>query len=305
MDDMKLKKYWITTLLLITLIIAGCSGGGSADGGEKFTAASAKNTDSKINVELLKLMVDEKTDHEVEVVDDLPASAQIFAGIDRGEFDFASLFSGEVYNNHFEDVEYTTDSEETLEKAQELFGEEHDVKWYDPIGYVNNYSIAIKDDFAEENNIETLTDLGEYADQLTLGTDNAWIERDNDGYAGYKDTYGYSFKDARGMDAALMYKGIDSGELDVVTAYTVVPQLIEYDLKVIEDDKEFFPPYEGSLVARNEVIDEYPEVNDIIESLEDTIDTETITELIHEVEIEERSVTEVTEEFLDENDLLD
>src|SRR5699024_2865236 len=100
------------------------------------------------------------------------------------------------------------------------------------------------------------------------------------------------------MDAALMYKGIGSGELDVVTAYTVDPQLIEYDLKVIEDDKEFFPLYEGSLVARNEVIDEYPEVNDIIESLEDTIDTETMTELIHEVDIEERSVTEVTEEFL-------
>src|SRR5699024_6041338 len=119
MDSMKMKKYLISALLVLTLIIAGCSGSGSADGGEKFTAASAKNTDSKINVELLKLLVDEKTDHEVEIVDDLPASAQIFAGIDRGEFDFASLFSGEVYNNHFDDVEYTTDPKETLEKAQE------------------------------------------------------------------------------------------------------------------------------------------------------------------------------------------
>src|SRR5699024_10760519 len=141
--------------------------------------------------------------------------------------------------------------------------------------------------------------------QLTLGTDNAWIERDNDGYAGFKETYGYSFADARGMDAALMYKGIESGELDVVTAYTVDPQLIEYDLKVIEDDQEFFPAYEGSLVARNEVVDEYPEIDDIIKELEDTIDTEKMTELIHEVDIEKRSVTEVAQEFLEENNLLD
>lgn len=301
---MKMKKYLVAALLMLPLIITGCSGSGSADGGEKFTAASAKNTDSKINVELLKLMVDEKTDHEVEIVDDLPASAQIFAGIDREEFDFASLFSGEVYNNHFDDVEYTTDPEETLKKAQKLFGEEYNVKWYNPIGYINNYSIAVTNDYAVENDIETLTDLGDYADQLTLGTDNAWIERDNDGYAGFKETYGYSFADARGMDAALMYKGIDSEELDVVTAYTVDPQLIEYDLKVIEDDQEFFPPYEGSLVARNEVIDEYPEIDDIMTELEDTVDTEKMTELIHEVDIEKRSVTEVAEEFLQENDLL-
>lgn len=302
---MKIKKYVTTSLLLLALVLAGCSGTGSADGGEKFTAASAKNTDSKINVELLKIMIDEKTDHEVEVVDDLPASAQIFAGIDREEFDFASLFSGEVYNNHFDDVEYTTDAEETLEKAKKLFGEEHDIKWYNPIGYTNNYSIAIKKELAEEKDINALSDLGNYANELILGTDNSWIERDNDGYEGFKDTYGYAFKDASGMDASLMYKGIDSGEIDVVTAYTVDPQLIEYDLEVIEDDEEFFPPYEGSLVARNEVVDEYPEINDIIESLEDSIDTEKMTELIHEVDIEEKSVTEVSQDFLEEIDLIE
>ena len=302
---MKIKTYVTTSLLLLALVLAGCSGTGSADGGEKFTAASAKNTDSKINVELLKIMIDEKTDHEVEVVDDLPASAQIFAGIDREEFDFASLFSGEVYNNHFDDVEYTTDAEETLEKAKKLFGEEHDIKWYNPIGYTNNYSIAIKKELAEEKDINALSDLGNYANELILGTDNSWIERDNDGYEGFKDTYGYAFKDASGMDASLMYKGIDSGEIDVVTAYTVDPQLIEYDLEVIEDDEEFFPPYEGSLVARNEVVDEYPEINDIIESLEDSIDTEKMTELIHEVDIEEKSVTEVSQDFLEEIDLIE
>ena len=57
-----------------------------------------------------------------------------------------------------------------------------------------------------------------------------------------------------------MYKGIQNGDLDVVTAYTVDPQILEYDLKILEDDQKFFPPYDASLVARNTVIDEYPEV---------------------------------------------
>lgn len=300
-----MKKYIITGVLLLLLVITGCSGGGSADGGEKFTAASAKNTDSKLDVQILKLLVEDQTDHEVEIVEDLPASAQIFAGIDRNEFDFANLFSGEIYNNYFDEVEYSTDPKETMEQAQKFFGEEHNIKWYDAMGFTNNYSIAIPNDFAEENDIKTLTDLEPFAEDLVLGTDNAWIERDNDGYKGFKETYGYEFKDAKGMDVALMYKGISNGDLDVVTAYTVDPQLKEYDLVVLEDEEHFFPPYEASLVAKNEVIEEYPEIDEIIESLVGQIDTEEMTNLIYEVDIEQRSVKEVATEFLQEKGMLE
>lgn len=291
--------------LIAVLMIAGCGNGKNSEGGEEFTAASAKNTDSKINVQILKSLIEDQTDHTVEIIEDLPASAQIFAGIDRKEFDFANLFSGEVYNNYFDEVEYSTDPAKTLEQAQKYFGEEHDVKWYDAVGFINNYSIAVKRDFAEENNIENLTELGKYVDELTLGTDNAWIERDNDGYSGFQEAYGYKFKDARGMDVALMYKGIESGDLDVVTAYTVDPQLKEYDLKVLEDDQQFFPPYEASLVARNKVLEDFPEIDKILESIVGTIDTEAMTALIYEVDIEQRSIKEVAEEFLKENGMLD
>lgn len=302
---MKFKNYLLTGMLLLMLIVAGCSGGGSADGGEKFTAASAKNTDSKLDVQMLKLLVEDQTDHEVEIVEDLPASAQIFAGIDRDEFDFANLFSGEIYNNYFDEVEYTTDPDETMEQAQSFFGEEHDIKWYDAMGFINNYSIAVKRDFAEENDIETLTDLEPYADELVLGTDNAWIERDNDGYKGFKEAYGYEFKDAKGMDVALMYKGISNDDLDVVTVYTVDPQLKEYDLKVLEDEEHFFPPYEASLIAKNEVIDEYPKIDEIIESLVGQIDTEEMTDLIYQVDIEQESIEDVSRAFLQEKGLLE
>ncbi|MGY0693766.1 ABC transporter substrate-binding protein [Virgibacillus sp. FSP13] len=302
---MKCKHFLIVSLVALIFVISGCGDKSSADGGEVFNAAAAKNTDSKINVQILKLLVEDQTDHEVEITEDLPASAQIFAGIEREEFDFASLFSGEIYNNYFDDVEYSTDPEKTVKQAQSFFGDEYDIKWYDPIGYINNYSIAVKNDFAEENNIENLTQLEDYADGLVLGTDNAWIERDNDGYKGFQDTYGYEFEDARGMDVALMYKGIENDDLNVVTAYTVDPQLKEYDLKVLEDDKQFFPPYEASLVARNSVIEEYPGIDEIIKSTVGLISTEEMTDLIYKVDIEKQSIKEVSEEFLKEKGMLD
>ncbi|MBP1947173.1 ABC transporter substrate-binding protein [Virgibacillus litoralis] len=302
---MKIKSFLVASLVALMFLITGCGDDSSADGGEVFTAAAAKNTDSKINVQILKSLVEDQTSHEVEIVEDLPASAQIFAGIDRGEFDFANLFSGEVYNNYFDDVEYSTNPDKTLKQAQKFFGEKYDIKWYDPVGFINNYSIAVNRDFAEKNNVENLTQLEEFADEMVLGTDNAWIERDNDGYKGFQETYGYKFAEARGMDVALMYEGIANGDLDVVTAYTVDPQLKEYDLKVLKDDKHFFPPYEASLVARNSVIDENSEIDKIVESTVGLISTEEMTDLIYEVDIEKRSIKEVSEEFLKEKGMLD
>ena len=206
----KLKKILTGSIMASLLLIAtACGNQGSAEGGEIFEFGAQKNTDPKIMGQIVKLLVEDQTIHEVKITEDIPASPQIMGAIDREEFDFATLYSGEVYNNHFDkdQVEYTTDPEQTLKQAQQLFGEKYDMKWYDSIGFSNQYSIAVKQDFAEENKIETMTDLGNHASNLTLGTDNSWIERANDGYKGYQETYGYSFADARGMDVALMYKG--------------------------------------------------------------------------------------------------
>lgn len=305
---MKFKGIIIAMTLASVALIAGCNNvnlPGLGSGSNTLKAASAKNTDSKISVEMLKQLIEDKTDHNVEIVKDLPASTQIFQGLDQGEFDFANLFSGEVYNNYFDDIEYTTDPDKTLKEAQERFGDKYDIKWYDPLGYTNNYSIAVKQSFAEKNHVKTVSDLKSYASSLSLGTDNAWIERDNDGYKGFKKTYGFKFENAKGMDASLMYQSIGQDELDVVTAYTVDPQLKKYGLQVLKDDKQYFPPYQGSLVARNEVLDENPEINDILKTLEGKVSTSDMQDLMYQVDLKKRNIEKVTRSFLKDKELLD
>ncbi|MBY7144383.1 glycine/betaine ABC transporter substrate-binding protein [Virgibacillus sp. NKC19-3] len=291
----------------LVLLLAACGNQTSEEGGEIFNYGAQKNTDAKIMGQIVTMMMEDQTIHEVEMTEDLPASPQVMSAIDQEELDFATLYSGEVYNNHFdeEQVEYSTDGEKTIEQAQELFGETYDIKWYDSIGFRNQYSIAISNNLAKEKNIEMMSDLEPYAGNLILGTDNSWIERANDGYDAYQETYGYSFSEANGMDVALMYEGINSGELDAVTAYTVDPQILEYDLQLLEDDMQFFPPYDASIVARNDVIDAYPEVSEVLDSTVGMVSTEEMMELMHEVDIKDRGTKEVAKEFLQEKGLLE
>jgi len=303
-----MKKMLIGSVLAcLVFVLAACGDQTSGEGGEVFNYGAQKNTDPKIMGQIVKLLIEDQTIHEVEITEDLPASPQVMSAIEQGELDFATLYSGEVYNNHFDEdqVEYTTNGAKTLEQAQNLFGEAYDMKWYDPIGFRNQYSIAVKNDFAEENNIETMSDLEPFANELVLGTDNSWIERANDGYDAYQETYGYSFAEARGMDVALMYEGINNDELDVVTAYTVDPQILEYDLKVLEDDREFFPPYDASIVAQNEVVETYPEVNEVLDSVVGLVSTEEMMEMMREVDINGRDTAEVAQEFLQEKGMLE
>ncbi|GEM01277.1 osmoprotectant transport system substrate-binding protein [Halolactibacillus halophilus] len=298
------KKLLLALLTSAMLLLAACGGEESADGGEVFEFGAQSYTDPKIAAQMVKILVEENTDHEVNITEDIQASPQIIASIDREEFDFAMLYSGEVYNNHFDDVEYSTNSEQTIENAQKYFGEEYDITWFDSIGFKNEYSIAIQGQLQDSEGIENISDLEPLAGDLRLGTDTSWVERDNDGYRGFQDAYGFEFGDVRAMEVSLMYEGIKNDELDVVTAYTVDPQIAEYDLRVLEDDVEFFPPYDASLVARNEVLDNYPEVKEIFDNLVGTVSTEQMSQLILEVDLNGRPAEEVAREFLENEGLL-
>jgi osmoprotectant transport system substrate-binding protein len=296
------KLLMVSMTAVMMLFTAAC---GNSDSKE-INIGTQTYADPKLVAHMVEALVEQNTDFEVNITKDISASPQIITAMEQGELDIATLYSGEVYNNHFDDekVEFTTDPEKTLNQAQKLFAEKFNLKWHDSLGFQNKYTITIDRDFAKKNNIETISDLEPYSDQLRFGTDGSWLERPNDGYRAFQDHYGFEFKDARGLQIELMYEGVENDELDVITAYSVDPQIIELGLKVLEDDKSFFPPYTASLVATNEVLNENPEVAEVINSLTGKIDEETMTQLIYEVDINEREEKEVAVEFLKEIGLL-
>jgi osmoprotectant transport system substrate-binding protein len=298
-----MKKLLITTVTAMTVLFASACGNGAS---KEINIGTQTYTDPKLLSHMVEALIEDRTDFEVNITKDISASPLIINAMDQEELHIATLYSGELYNNHFDDdqVEFTTDPEKTLNQAQTLFAEKFNFKWHDSLGFQNKYTIAIENEFAEKNNIETISDLEPYADQLRFGTDGSWLERPNDGYRAFQEHYGFEFKDARGLQIELMYEGVKNDELDVITAYSVDPQIIELDLKVLEDDKKFFPPYTASLVARNDLLEENPKVAEALELLTGKIDEETMTQLIYEVDINKRDEQEVAVEFLKEIGLL-
>src|SRR5699024_7851888 len=78
------------------------------------------------------------------------------------------------------------------------------------------------------------------------------------------------------MEIGLVYDAVKNGEMDVVLAYSTDPGIVEYDLKLLEDDKNFFPPYDAVPMVSQEVLEETPEIEDAIEPLFTSMDVEEI-----------------------------
>lgn len=74
------------------------------------------------------------------------------------------------------------------------FNEKFDQVWFPSYGFANTYAFLVTREFAEENNLETISDLATLAPDLRAGVDNSWMEREGDGYESFKDTYGFDFQ---------------------------------------------------------------------------------------------------------------
>ena len=110
------------------------------------------------------------------------------------------------------------------------------------------------------------------------------------------------------MDINLKYAAVENGNFDVTVVYTTDGLNRKAGLKVLEDDRNFFPEYNGALLVREGLYDEMaetaPELRDILNSLSGRFTNEIMTDLTYAVDVEGRSVEEVAREFLTEQGLL-
>ncbi len=110
------------------------------------------------------------------------------------------------------------------------------------LGFNNTYAIGMREEVAARLGIRTLSDLRGHP-ELKFGFSNEFMER-GDGWPGLRDHYGLPQRDVRGLDHDLAYRAIAAGELHATDLYSTDAEIRAYRLRVLEDDRKFFPSYE-------------------------------------------------------------
>jgi osmoprotectant transport system substrate-binding protein len=291
----------VTMLMLllaaITALFSACRNN------NKIIIGTQTYSEPKILAQMHKLLIEDRTDLSADVLPDLASSQVVTQAMKNNDIQMGVMYTGMIFDNYFP-VEATNDRASVLKQAKEGFDKHYGFRWFDPYGFENTYAFTVREDVAEQNKLEKISDVAPKAGDMSLGVDTTWLEKSSDGYPAFKKLYGFTFGKTLPMEVALVYKAVASKDVDIVLAYSTDPRIKEYKLKSLKDDKQFFPPYDASPVVRQDVLANHPELIEIIDLLKGKIDVQTMIELNYEVDVNKRNERKVAEEYLKKVGLL-
>lgn len=282
----------IAALLVMTLALSGCGGD------KKSVVIGSKDfSESIILGEMFAQLIENNTDIEVVRKLNMGGTFVCFEAIKNGDIDIYPEYTGTGLTAQLK-MDVITDSEEAYRVVAEEFNKQFDIKWLSPLGLNNTYTLAVTQEVAEEFGVETFSDLAAVSEDLIFGAEHEFFNR-QDGFEGLVEAYGMEFKgEPKKMQVALKYQAIGNGDMDVTDAFATDGQIIQYNLKILEDDKGFFPPYYVAPIVKNETLEQFPELEEVLDRLAGLIDDATMTELNYRVDVEGESVETVATDFL-------
>ena len=184
-----------------------------------------------------------------------------------------------------------------FEELNNTYENQFKLKWLGLLGFNNTYGLAISESASEKENILSYSELAVKSGNFTFGAEFDFFER-SDAFPGLKKVYPFQFKNLEEMDINLRYKAFEEGKINAVDVFTTDAQIKNLNLKVLKDDKNYFPNYEAGIVIRQEILDKYPQVAKLLSELQEKISTEKMQDLNYEVEIQQKSPAEVAKNFL-------
>ncbi|MBR9771541.1 MAG: glycine betaine ABC transporter substrate-binding protein [Gammaproteobacteria bacterium] len=208
----------------------------------------------------------------------------------------------------FNGVEEKLDSQETYDRVKALDAEKG-LAWLEPSGVNNTYAIAMREADAEAMDITSISDMAEAvnAGKDLLFASNAEFYARPDGLRPMQDIYGFQFErsDIKRMDTGLTYTALRDDQVDIAMVTTTDGRVSAFDLRILEDDKGFFPPYAMTPVVRQDTLDTHPELEAQLNALVAKLDDEVMTRLNEQVDVNRDVVETVAEQFLVDQGLID
>jgi len=212
--------------------------------------------------------------------------------------------------NHINKPMSSQQAYETVKKLDAKLG----LVWLNPAPMNNTYAFAMTRERAEKEGITTLSQLVAKIEQVRksdpdhnwrLGLDLEFAGR-SDGLKPLQKTYNLELDrpQIRQMDPGLVYNAIRDGFVDAGLIYTTDGRVKGFNLKVLEDDKHFFPSYNVTPVVRQDVLASHPGLDTALNQLSAQITDEAITELNKRVDIDHQSPETVARDFLKSKNML-
>lgn len=292
--------YTISSILILVIIITSVLNIKSEKNTIKI--ATKPMTEQYIIGEMMSSLIENKTDLNVKLTQGAGGgTSNIQPAMEKEEFDIYPEYTGTAWNNVLKKKGIYNES--MFLQLQDAYNKDYEFKWIGMYGFNNTYGLAIRKEIADKYNIKTYSDLAKYSKNLVFGAEYDFYERE-DGFNDLSKAYGLKFKKNVELDIGLKYKAIKNKDIDVMNIFTTDGQLNTSNIVVLKDDKNFYPSYMCGNVVRKEIIENHPEIKEVLLELNNKIDNKEMSKLNYEVEVEGKEPKVAANEFLTERGLL-
>ena len=268
-------------------------------------------SETKLLTYMAKLLVEEHTDLEVTILNQMTAVNQFNElTADDPSCDMMVSYDGTVLTTflHLDTVDIP-EGMSLYDFVNETTMEEYGVYLLDKLGIDNTYAIAVTNTTAQQYGLETVSDLVPVAGDLIFGAEHGFFTQEGSmKFTPFVEFYGLNFKAANPVEISFKYTAIANGNIQVTEVYTTDGLNRQADLKILEDDRSFFPEYNGAYLVRADMFEKFeeeaPNLKEVLNLLGNAFTNESMTDLTYQVDVEGRTVQEVAEDFLREEGLI-
>ena len=270
---------------------------------EDIVIAGKLGSEPEILINMYKLLIENDTDLHVQLKPGLGKTSFVFNALKSGSIDIYPEFTGTAIAEFLKEQAVNNDQKDVYKQAKEGMLEKFDMVMLNPMQYNNTYALAVSKQMAETYQLQTISDIKAIQDTIKAGFTLEFNDRE-DGYLGIQKRYGINIASITTMEPKLRYQAIQSGNIDLLDAYSTDSELRQYDLTVLIDDQQLFPPYQGAPLLRKETLEKYPELEKVLGKLANQITDDEMREMNYQVNVEGKNIEDVARTFLENAGLL-
>ena len=304
-----MKFYVIVFFLIATwLLVSGCAE--NANNGQNATQApgtiiigTKPFQESDITANMISILL-ENQGYKTEVKENFGGTLVNYAALKEGDIQSYVDYTGTIYSVILKKPPLKEwDPEEVYRECEQGMLTNDSVEIAARLGFENAYAIAVDKDWAEAHGVSNISDLAPYATELTIGTDTEFDTRE-DGLPQITRVYGFTFKSNKSMAQSAMYEAMRDKKVDAISAYTTDSRNDLYGIKVLNDDKHAFPPYDAVILVSGDFAQKNPKAMEALGKLNNRINEDTMRRLNAQYDINGRNAREIAHDFLASENLI-
>ena len=283
--------------LLLAVFLFAASPARSADGGKSVTVAAKAFAENQIIGKLFQYAL-EDNGFTVKYIPYLE-NAVLQGALESGEADICPEYTNTGIVSILK-LKPVFEPDEAYRVVKREYEKRFNIIWLNQSSINNTYCFVLTKKASDAYGIKTISDLQANAKNIRAAKHNTWRDRP-DQLPALEAAYGvFNFKDDTIYDGVLKYQVLLNDRGDLLLGYTTDAQLEDKRLVALEDDKHVWPPYYLAPIVRKEALDKYPEIEGILNSVVEKLDSDSIIKLSANVVLRHEEYPDVAAKYYKE-----